>query len=137
MDDDQKVAFIKLRIGDTPANPLYPMFTDEEYILALQAANGNVDTAVSIMAISASILVGSVSTREVIDDLTIENQFAPNYMKALNYLISNPVAKIPPNLMPWTATKDCDRVKLMDVADLSCEGQAKVRAEKAHSACGC
>jgi hypothetical protein len=135
MDDAQKIAFIKLRIGDLPSNPLYPMFTDDEYQMALDAVNGDVDKAVQIMAISASMLVSSINTREEIDDLIIENNFSTNYMKALDYLIKSPIAKIPPNLMPWTATTDCDRIKLLDVADLSCSGQAKVAAS--NTTCGC
>lgn len=119
MTTEEKIAFIKLRIGDMPTNPLYPMFADADYNMALSAVGGNVDKAVRIMAISATMSVSSMSTREEIDDLVIENNFAANYLKAMDYLINDPIAKIPDNLMPWVATTDTDRIKLLDVADLT------------------
>lgn len=130
MTNEEKIAFIKLRIGDVPSNPLYPMFTEQDYELVLLAVGGNVDMAVRTMAISAVFLVGQINSREEIDDFIIENQFAENYLKALQYLINDPIAMIPSGLMPWVATKDCDRVQLLDVADLSCKGSLPDR-------CGC
>lgn len=129
---EEKIAFIKLRIGDTPNNPLYPMFSDEEYTMVLATVDGNVDRATRIMAISATMVIGSMSTREHIGDLTIENSFSTNYLKAMDYLINDPVARIPLNLMPWVAGENACPTKLMQVADLSCKGQACKS-----SACGC
>ena len=120
---EEKIAFIKLRIGDVATNPIFPMFTDDEYTMVLGSVNGNVDKATRIMAISATMVIGSISTREVIGDLTIENTFAPNYLKAMDYLINDPVARIPANLMPWIATRDSKLTKLEKAADLSCSGQ--------------
>ena len=125
MTDEEKIAFIKLRIGDVPSNPLYPMFSDEEYEMALLASKGNVDRAVRMMAITAVMLAGSVSSREHIDDFDIQNDFSKNYLAALQYLINDPVSLIPDNLIPWIHTK-CGSSKLMDVADLSCCGQNKI-----------
>lgn len=127
---EEKIAFIKLRIGDVTTNPIYPMFTDEEYTMVLNTVNGDVDKATRIMAISATMIIGSINTREVIGDLTIENTFAPNYLKAMDYLINDPVARIPANLMPWVAGVNAKNTKLMDASDLSCEGQAS-------TTCGC
>lgn len=120
MTDEEKIAFIKLRIGDVPTNPLYPIFTDDEYQLMLDACGGDVDKATRMAAIGAAMQVSTISTREQIDDLVIENDLAANYMKALDYLIKNPVTVIPAGLMPWIATSDCDRVEIMDVGALSC-----------------
>lgn len=100
---EDKIAFIKLRIGDVSTNPIWPMFTDEEYEVVLDGVNGNLERATRMMAISAAMIVGSVSTREVVGDIEVQNVFATNYMKALDYLINDPGAKIPVNLMPWVA----------------------------------
>lgn len=116
-----KIAFIKLRIGDVPTNPIYPMFSEEDYAMVLDTVSGDVDKATRIMAISATMTIGSIATREVIGDLTIENTFAPNYLKAMDYLINDPVARIPANLMPWVAGLDSKPTKLEQAADLSCE----------------
>lgn len=118
---EERIAFIKLRIGDVTTNPLYPMFTDDEYTMVLGTVGENIDKATRIMAISATMIIGSINTREVIGDLTIENTFAPNYLKAMDYLINDPVARIPPNLMPWVA--EVKKTKLDRSTDLSCEGQ--------------
>lgn len=120
MTDEQKIQLIRLRIGDVPGSPLYPLFTDEEYQLFLDASGGDVDKATTMAAISAAFQVSTISSREVIDDLQLENQIAANYLKALQYLIDNPVVQIPSGLMPWTATTACDRIALMDVDSLEC-----------------
>lgn len=117
---EEKIAFIKLRIGDVTTNPIYPMFSDEDYSMVLGTVSGSIDKATRIMAISATMLIGSINTREVIGDLTIENSFAPNYLKAMDYLINDPVARIPANLMPWVAGLDSKPTKLETSSDLSC-----------------
>ena len=134
---EEKIAFIKLRIGDVPTNPLYPMFTDDEYLMVLNTVNGDVDKATRIMAISATMIIGSLNTREVIGDLTIENTFAPNYLKAMDYLINDPVARIPAGLMPWVAGVDAAPTKLQQSTDLSCKGQCNPDTFGSYSSCGC
>ena len=133
---EEKIAFIKLRIGDVATNPIFPMFTDEEYTMVLGTVKEDIDKATRIMAISATMIIGSINTREVIGDLTIENTFAPNYLKAMDYLINDPVAKIPANLMPWVAGLDAKPLKLDKAADLSCEGQCNPWKFGSHP-CGC
>lgn len=130
---EEKIAFIKLRIGDVTTNPIYPMFTDEEYGMVLNTVNSDIDKATRIMAISATMIIGSINTREVIGDLTIENTFAPNYLKAMDYLINDPVARIPPNLMPWVA--ESKKTKLERSTDLSCEGQCNPWKFGSHCSC--
>lgn len=109
---EDKIAFIKLRIGDVTTNPIWPMFTDEEYEVVLNGVGGNIERATRMMAISATMIVGSVNTREVVGDIEVQNVFAPNYLKALDYLINDPGAKIPANLMPWVAGMDSRPTKI-------------------------
>lgn len=132
---EEKIAFIKLRIGDVTTNPIFPMFTDDEYTMVLDTVSGSIDKATRIMAISATMIIGSISTREVIGDLTIENTFAPNYLKAMDYLIKDPVAKLPPNLMPWVAGLDKKPTKLDLSTDLTCEGQCNPWKFGSHCSC--
>lgn len=134
---EEKIAFIKLRIGDVTTNPIYPMFTDDEYTMVLNTVSGDVDKATRIMAISATMIIGSINTREVIGDLTIENSFAPNYLKAMDYLINDPVARIPPNLMPWVAGLDSKPTKLEMSTDLSCDGSCNPWKFGSQCNCGC
>jgi hypothetical protein len=73
-----------------------------------------------MMAISATMIVGSVSTREMVGDIEVQNIFAANYLKALDYLINDPMTKVPLNLMPWVAGVDSTPTKLEQATDLSC-----------------
>ncbi|MNI43482.1 hypothetical protein D3C85_938120 [compost metagenome] len=133
----EKIAFIKLRIGDVTTNPIYPMFSEEDYAMVLGTVGGDVDKATRIMAISATMTIGSIATREVIGDLTIENTFAPNYLKAMDYLINDPVARIPSNLMPWVAGLESKSTKLEQAADLTCNGQCNAYKFGSTCTCGC
>ena len=117
---EEKIAFIKLRIGDVTTNPIFPMFTDTEYTTVLDGVSGNIERATRIMAVSATMIVGSVSTREVVGDIEVQNVFATNYLKALDYLINDPTSRVPANLMPWVAGVDSRPTKLEQSADLSC-----------------
>lgn len=117
---EEKIAFIKLRIGDVATNPIYPMFTDEEYTVVLDGNSGNIERSTRMMAISATMTVGSVSTREMVGDIEVQNVFATNYLKALDYLINDPMTKVPMNLMPWVAGMDSTPTKLEQATDLSC-----------------
>jgi hypothetical protein len=117
---EEKIAFIKLRIGDVTSNPIFPMFTDEEYTVVLDGNSGNIERTTRMMAISATMIVGSVSTREMVGDIEVQNVFATNYLKALDYLINDPMTRIPANLMPWVAGMDSQPTKLEQASDLSC-----------------
>ena len=112
---EDKIAFIKLRIGDVTTNPIWPMFSDEEYEVVLNGVNGNIDRATRMMAISATMIVGSVSTREVVGDIEVQNVFATNYLKALDYLINDPGSKVPANLMPWTGDSRSTKLDRIDI----------------------
>lgn len=144
MTDDEKIAFIKIRVGDVPSNPMYPMFADEDYQLVLSAVKGDINKATVMMAISAAMQAATWSSREVIDDFQIQNEFASSYLKALDYLIKNPASALPDGLAPVLIGEDKRQLKLMDVADLSCCGQLKCNPHSRHFGncdvpkhCGC
>lgn len=123
MTDEEKIALIRLRIADVPSSPLYPLFTDAEYLSMLNSVNGNVDRATVMAAISAAMQVSSISSREVIDDLSIQNDIASNYLKALDYLIKYPTTSPPANLIPWSVFDGMHHCKslLEKAANLNCK----------------
>lgn len=135
MSDEDKIKLIRLRIGDVPGSPFYPLFTDEEYQLMLDAVGGDVDKATIMAAISGAFQVSGISSREMIDDLQIENQIASNYMKALQFLVNNPVVRIPSGLMPWVAPDNSGACALREVSNLSCPDCHKPTGELIP--CGC
>lgn len=115
MTDEEKIALLALMLGDIPSGPYYPMFTEEQYLQFLKLGGGDVNRAAVYAAISAGYMVSGESSREVIGDLQISSSTGANYLKLLDYLISN-VGRVPPaGLMPWFAGQDsCDRNKLLD-----------------------
>jgi len=122
MTDAEKIALIRLRIADVPSSPLYPLFTDDEYLSMLNSVNGNVDRATTMAAISAAMQVSSISSREVIDDLSIQNDIASNYLKALDYLIKYPTTSPPANLIPWSVFDGIPCKSLLEkAANLNCK----------------
>lgn len=115
MTDEEKIALLALMLGDIPSGPYYPMFTEAQYMQFLTLGKGDVNRAAVYAAISAGYMVSGESSREVIGDLQISSSTGANYLKLLDYLISN-VGRVPPaGLMPWFAGQDsCDRNKLLD-----------------------
>ena len=104
MTDEEKVALLRLLIADTEKSPFYPLFSSEELLQLINLSGGDVRKASITAAISASMMVGSYSSREQIGDLVIVNDYAKNYAAALNHLITNPSFLIPDNLIPWSDT---------------------------------
>ena len=127
MTDEEKIALIKVMVGDVPSNPFYPLFADYQKWLAMY--NGDIDKTVRTAAISASMFMATVDSREVIGDLVIENEIASNYIKALNLLIANPSKSDPDGLMPWSANDGSDPIKLLNYPE--CKDQ------KSRTFCGC
>lgn len=108
-----KIPHVALMLGDIEGSPYYPLFTDEQYNQFLTMSKGDVNGAVVSAAISASFIVSSEATREVIGDLSISKSTGSNYLKALDYLIKNTNKQIPAGLMPWVGGLG-ERNKLLD-----------------------
>ena len=106
-------------IGDVEGSPYYPLFTQDQYGQFLMMSKGSVSGAVQSAAISASMVIGSDYTREVIGDLQLSRNAGTNYLKALDYLIKNSKATIPDKLMPWIGGNG--KNKLLDYARCDCE----------------
>lgn len=104
MTDEEKASLLALLISDIPGNPYYPIFTAVQYGQFLMMAKGSVERAVVPAAISASMIIGSDYTREVIGDLQLASSSGSNYLKALEMLIKNKGKSLPDGLMPWSAS---------------------------------
>lgn len=130
MTDDEKKSLLALMIGDVEGSPYYPLFTSTQYGQFLMMAGGNVNNAVQSAAISASMVIGSDYTREVIGDLQLSRNAGANYLKALDYLIKNSKATIPAKLMPWIGGNG--KNKLLDYARCDCEEETYTRMAPAY-----
>lgn len=101
--EKEKVALVRLLIGDVESSPFYPLFQDEDISQFLAIANGSVMDASKFAAISASMMLAGWSTRERSGSVEVWNSLSTNYLKALDYLIHNSDKTIPNGLMPWGA----------------------------------
>lgn len=130
MTDEEKASILALMISDIPGNPYYPIFTPEQYAQFLMMAKGSVERAVVPAAISASMIIGSDYTREVIGDLQLGRNAGANYLKALEMLIKNKGKSLPDGLMPWSASVPSFN-KLLDFARCDCDDPRLRRPEMA------
>ncbi len=115
MTEEEKIALLALMLGDVPGGPYYPMFTEDQYKQFLVLGKGDVNRSAVYAAISAGYMVSGESSREVIGELQISSSTGANYLKLLDYLISN-VGRVPPaGLMPWFGNDGvCDKNKLLN-----------------------
>lgn len=103
-DDLEKIAIIRLVVGDVQGSPFYPIFQDSEYLQFLSLSNGNVKKAILWAATSASMMLSGMNSREKTGDITVWNDSANNYLKALRLLMDTQSKfDIPENLMPWSS----------------------------------
>lgn len=101
--EEEKVALIRLLIGDVENSPFYPLFKDEDIWQFLTIASGSVMDAARYAAISASMILSGWSSRERTGQVEVWNSLSNNYLKALDYLINSSNKQIPNGLMPWGA----------------------------------
>lgn len=118
MTDEEKIALIRLLIGDIEGSPFFPLYTDADLLKFLQMSGGNVNKAGRMAAISASMILAGWSTRERAGNIEVENNLSTNYLKALDYLIRNPDRVIPDGLFPWFGSKNgCAKLLNIQICD--------------------
>lgn len=116
--DEQKIARIRLLIGDVEGSPFYPLFTDEQYQEFLDMSGGDIYSAAQMAAVSASFVVSGWSTRERTGDIEVWNSISTQYLKALDYFLRNPKVQIPNGLLPWSASVgSCSKLMNIQVCD--------------------
>ena len=114
MTDEEKIALIRILIGDVESSPFYPLFADDELQKLLSLNNGDLYKTARMAAISASMQLSGWSTRERTGQIEVWSSLATQYLKALDYLINNPGTLIPSGLFPWSANS-CGGNKLLSI----------------------
>lgn len=95
---------VRLLIGLTPANPFVNYMTDDDIQWFLDYKNGDVVQAARMAAISLSLALTSVNSREITGDIHVYNDIARAYTLSLGNFIDDAVsANIPNGLMPYAA----------------------------------
>lgn len=95
------VELVNLAIGNTKANPYYPILTDEEVQAILDSVDGNIALASKRAATNASFVVISIPNREKIGDIEIWNEYSRNYIEALKNVINDQTYLLPNGMMPY------------------------------------
>lgn len=131
---------VNLLIGNSVANPFYPIFSNEEIQQFLDLNNQSVPLAARMAAIAASFTIAGYNTREQTGDILVWNDYAKNYLAALKNLIDNPIVNLPNGMMPWAggiswadvcannSNPDNVRPKLTQIKTCDCDD---------HCGCGC
>lgn len=99
----EQIELVRLLIGDIPSSPFYPLYQDEEIEQFLKLSNNNVMKSAIYAAHGASMMFAGYSTMEKTGDITVRNELASNYLKALKLLIdSNKDNKGDKVFYPWS-----------------------------------
>ena len=99
-----QVELIRLIVGDTPSNPFYPVFTDEQYEALIEAYGPNLQNIIRWTAGAIAMTIAGYNTRETTGDISVWNDYAKNYLAALESLISDTgTASIPSGLLGYAA----------------------------------
>lgn len=95
---------VRLLIGLGPNSPFSDLLTDEEIQWFLDYNNGRVIDAAVMAAVSVSLAVTGIPSRERVGDIDVWNNISTAYLKALDNFIKDSSAKTLPNgLMPYAA----------------------------------
>lgn len=95
---------VRLLIGDNITSPFYPILSDDQIDYFLTFNNGNVRQAARQAAVSASMTIAWVPTREKTGDIEVWNDYAKQYQIALAGFISeNPNTYLSSGIMPYAA----------------------------------
>jgi hypothetical protein len=95
---------VRLLIGDNQSSPFYPLLSDDQIDYFIELNNRNVRQAARQAAVSASMAIAWVPTREKTGDIEVWNDYAKQYQLALSYLINeNPNTYLASGIMPYAA----------------------------------
>jgi hypothetical protein len=98
---------VRALVGDTVGNPFYPLLDDTIYEGFLTQTNNDIMQAAKFAAVSISFMVAGWNTREQIGDLSFSNDFARNYQRVLQLVLTSPgLITIPQGMYPWSASND-------------------------------
>lgn len=98
------VEVVRLIIGLTANNPFYSLMDDDQIQWFIDYHSGNLRMAARMAAISLSLTLASVNTREITGEIEVYNQVSTAYKAALENLISeSAINNLPNGLMPYAS----------------------------------
>lgn len=111
---------VRLAVGDVPGNPFYPLLDDAAYESILTRTNNDINQSAKFAASSIGFMIAGWNTRETVGDLSFTNDFARNYQRMLQLVLTSPgLITIPEGIFPWSASADTSS-KLLSVDICEC-----------------
>jgi hypothetical protein len=96
-----QIEIIRMLVGDTVSSPFYPVLSDEQYQALIDLYGPSTQNVAKWAAASIALTIAGYNIRERVGDEEIWNNYASNYLKALQAIIDNPIISIPNGMMPW------------------------------------
>lgn len=101
-EQEEKIALLRIMLGDTPRSVFYPILSDEEYYILLESNNWDLKRAARAAGFSILFYLTQVSYRERTGDIEVWNNASIEYRKALEaFLDDKGAGALPPDIMPW------------------------------------
>ena len=100
-EQEAKIALLRILLGDTEHSVFYPILTDEEYYVLLEANNWDVNKAKRQAGFSILFYLTQVNYRERTGDLEVWNNASIEYRKALNDLLDDTKNNLPTDIRPY------------------------------------
>lgn len=119
LEDD--ILRVRVLVGDSEGNPFYPLMPDSAYEGFLTTTNNDIMQAAKLAAVSISFMIAGWNTTEQIGDLRFSNDFARNYQRVLQLILTSPgLISIPQSVYPWSATNEVNTNKLLNLDVCGC-----------------
>lgn len=100
-EQEAKIALLRIMLGDTPGSIFFPILTDEEYYVLLEANNWDIKKAARAAGFSILFYLTQVNYRERTGDIEVWNNASIEYRKALEDFLSDIGSNLPQDLRPW------------------------------------
>lgn len=99
---EKAILLLRITLGDVPGSPFYPILSDEEYEVLLEANNWNIKKSARAAGFSIVFYLTQSNYRERTGDIEVWNLAATEYRKALLDLLNeNSAANLPSDLRPY------------------------------------
>jgi hypothetical protein len=99
---EKAILLLRITLGDVPGSPFYPILSDEEYVVLLEANDWNVKKAARYAGYSIVFYLTQTNYRERTGDIEVWNLAATEYRKALlDFLNEGSLANLPTDIRPY------------------------------------
>lgn len=100
-EQEQKIALLRIMLGDTPNSIFYPILSDEDYYLILETNGWDVRKSAKMAGFSIVFYLTQTTYRERTGDIEVWNNASIEYRKALDDFLKEDSRFLPSDLRPY------------------------------------